>query len=156
MRIFALIVTWWAATVATAWAAPPPGALEFCSVAEPAVLYDGPSQKATPLFIMARQTPVEVVVTLGGWLKVRDASGGLAWLEKRQLSEQRTLLVTAARAQVRNAPSATAPLVFEAEREVVLELMDPAANRANANGWVKVRHRDGQSGFIRVDQVWGL
>lgn len=88
---------------------------------------------------------------------MRDASGGLAWLEKRQLSEQRTLLVTAARAQVRNAPGPP-PLrwLFEAEREVVLELMGPAANRANANGWVKVRHRDGQSGFIRVDQVWGL
>ena len=25
-----------------------------------------------------------------------------------------------------------------------------------ADGWVKVRHRDGASGFVRINQVWGL
>lgn len=80
MRIFALIATWWVTAVATAWAASPPGALEFCSVAEPAVLYDGPSQKATPLFVMVRQTPVEVVVTLeAGSRCAMPAAGWRGW-----------------------------------------------------------------------------
>lgn len=128
-------------------------ALEFRSVAEPTVLYDAPSQKAKPLFVIARQTPVEVVVTLGGWLKVRDATGGMAWIEKRLLSEQRTLLVTASRAQVRHAPVAESPLVFEASKEVVLEL--PSGGTPTP-GWARVRHRDGQAGYVRADQVWGL
>jgi len=41
--------------------------------------------------------------------------------------------------------------VFEAERDVVLELVE-----AVPGGWVKVRHRDGQSGFLKAPQVWGL
>ncbi len=131
-------------------------ALEFVSVAEPAVLYDAPSQKAKPLFVVARQTPIEVVVTLGGWLKVRDATGGIAWIEKRQVSEQRTLLVTAARAQVRTAPATDAPLAFEAEKSVVLEWQAPSPTIPVSPGWARVRHRDGQSGFVRADQVWGL
>ena len=34
---------------------------------------------------------------------------------------------------------------------VVLELLE-----AVPGGWVKVRHRDGQSGFLKAPQVWGL
>jgi hypothetical protein len=34
---------------------------------------------------------------------------------------------------------------------VVLELVEAASG-----GWVKVRHRDGQGGFLKVPQVWGL
>ena len=42
-------------------------------------------------------------------------------------------------------------LVFETEREVVLELLEPVSG-----GWVKVKHRDGQTGFLKAMQVWGL
>lgn len=126
-------------------------ALDYRSLKEPAVMYDAPSLKASPLFVVARATPVEVVVTVEGWLKVRDASGGLAWIEKRVVSEKRTLLVTATRAQARTKPDANAPLVFEAEKDVVLELVQTAPA-----GWVKVKHRDGQEAYVRANQVWGL
>ena len=127
-------------------------ALDYRSLAEPTTMYDSPSQKGKPLFVIARHTPVEVVVALEGWFKVRDAGGGLAWVEKRALSDKRTLLVTTARAQVRSAPEANAALVFEAEKDVVLELADPVV----VVGWAKVRHRDGQNGYVRANQVWGL
>ncbi len=130
----------------------PAQALDYRSLVEPTTMYDAPSQKGTPLFVIARQTPVEVVVALEGWVKVRDAGGGIAWIEKRTLSDKRTLLVTAARAEVRNAPDANAPLVFEAEKDVVLELVESLPG----SGWAKVRHRDGQVGYVRAGQIWGL
>ncbi|MBP9714141.1 MAG: hypothetical protein KBD60_10690 [Sterolibacterium sp.] len=145
----------------------PAQALDYRSLSEAAIMYDAPSPKSKPVYVIARQTPVEVVVALDGWRKVRDASGSLAWLDKRVLSDKRTLLVSVARAQVRNAPDANAPLVFEAEKDVVLELLDPGVGSGGAGGgagggttpgtgWVKVRHRDGSSGHVRVNQVWGL
>ncbi|MCX7171663.1 MAG: SH3 domain-containing protein [Proteobacteria bacterium] len=130
----------------------PAAALDFLSLAEAGVMYDAPSLKATPLFVIARSTPVEVVVVLEGWYKVRDAGGSLAWIEKRQLSEKHTLLVTAARAQVRAQAEPNATPVFEAEKDVILELVEPVSTA----GWAKVRHRDGQSGFVRTNQVWGM
>ena len=129
----------------------PAAALEYLSLAEAAVMYDAPSQKSAPLFVIARHTPVEVVVALESWYKVRDAGGGIAWVEKRQLSPKRTLQVTAPSAQVRAKADASAALVFEAEKDVVLELVETADA-----GWVKVRHRDGQGGFVRANQIWGL
>lgn len=129
----------------------PAAALDYRSLAEPTVMYDAPSIKAKPLYVIARATPVEVVVALDGWLKVRDASGSLAWVEERVVTDQRTVLVSVARAQIRSQPQADAPIVFEAEKNVVLTLLELAPS-----GWAKVQHRDGQTGYVRADQVWGL
>ena len=126
-------------------------ALDFLSLAEAAPAYDAPSAKARPLFVVLAGTPVELVVGLDGWSKVRDSRGELIWIEKKHLTDKRNVIVRVERAQVRAAAEDQAALVFEAERDVVLEFVE-----AIPGGWVKVRHRDGQSGFLKVPQVWGL
>ncbi|MCM2307585.1 MAG: SH3 domain-containing protein [Sulfuritalea sp.] len=126
-------------------------ALDYLSLAEAAPAYDAPSAKARPLFVVLAGTPVELVVGLDGWSKVRDSRGDLIWIEKKHLTDKRNLVVRVDRAQVRAAAEEQAALVFEAERDVVLEFVE-----AVPGGWVKVRHRDGQSGFLKVPQVWGL
>lgn len=126
-------------------------ALDYRSVGEPAVLYDAPSQKAKPLFAIAAGTPVEAIVTLDAWVKVRDMKGDLAWIERRQLADKRMLQVRGDGAQVRAGANDDAALAFEAEADVLLEFVEPGPA-----GWVKVRHRDGQQGYVKVGQVWGL
>ncbi len=128
------------------------GASDFRSLAEPAILYDAPSKQGKPLFVIQRHTPVEMVVTIDRWVKVREPAGSLLWLERRQLAEKRTVIITAARADIRQKPDAAAPLAFEAVKDVVLELGD----KPPADGWIGVKHRDGTGGFIRINQVWGL
>jgi SH3-like domain-containing protein len=132
-------------------AATPAVALDFRSVIEPALLYDAPSQQAKPLFAIARGTPVEPIVTLDAWVKVRDARGDLAWIEKRLLSERRIVIVKGERALVHAQAEEGAAIVFEADRDVLLDLVEAAPS-----GWAKVKHRDGQQGYIKASQVWGL
>ena len=133
-------------------AALPAAAAEFRSLGDKAaILYDAPSTRADRLFVATRLYPFEVLVKLDHWTKVRDANGEVAWVENKALADRRTVLVTVAIADVRAAPNAQAPLVFEAYKQVLLEVIAPPAN-----DWVKVRHRDGQSGFIRVAHVWGV
>ena len=134
-----------------ALAGAPALALDYRSLAEVAVMYDAPSAKSKPLFVIARATPVEVVVVLEAWVKVRDAAGGLAWVERRLLSEQRTVAVRVPRAQIRAQAEESAALAFEAEKDVVLDLVEAAPP-----GWARVKHRDGQQGYVRASQVWGL
>jgi SH3-like domain-containing protein len=129
----------------------PAAALDYRSIAEPAVLFDAPSVKSQKLFVMARYTPVEVVVAVEGWLKIRDSEGSLAWVERRLVSDRHTVMVRADRAQVRAQPDDKAPLAFDVEKDVVLDLLD-----AGTSGWAKVQHRDGGMGFVSVKQVWGL
>ncbi len=127
-------------------------ALEFKSVANsPAVLYDAPSNKGKKMFIAPRGMPVEVVLTYGEWSKVRDASGGLSWLESKNLSNKRNVVVSAANAKIRASNEDGALIVFSADKGVLLELAEPPAS-----GWLKVKHRDGLSGFVKTGEVWGL
>jgi SH3-like domain-containing protein len=130
-------------------------AAEFRATSEAAVLYDAPSVKGKPLFVLGRDYPLEVIVTLESWLKVRDAGGTVAWVERKALAERRTLVVRTPVAEVLANADASAPLVFKAEQNVLLELVDQGQAVATP-GWVKVRHRDGQTGFVRIGQVWGL
>ena len=144
-----------ALALATAAAA---NAADFHTLADPAVLYDAPSTKAKPLFVLGRDTPVELIVPLEGWSKVRDPSGSIGWVEKKSLGERRTVVVRVPVADVRAAPDDAAPLAFRAEQNVLLELAEPvtSATATSNPGWVKVRHRDGQTGFVRITQVFGL
>lgn len=129
----------------------PVSAIEYRTVDAATVLYDAPSQRGVKMFVIKRETPVEVVVSLDGWSKVRDAEGGLAWIEKKYLNEKRSVIVTADRAEVRQKADDSSPLVFAAEKNVALGFLELAPG-----GWVKVRHSDGQSGFVRANQIWGF
>ena len=126
-------------------------ALDFRSVADPGtVLYDAPSAKAQKLFVLSRDYPVEVVVKVEGWTKVRDDTGEFAWIENKQLSDKRTVMVKSSSAEARKSPADSAALAFTAEKGVLLEFIGMTA------GWVKVRHPDGDTAFIKVSQLWGV
>jgi len=128
---------------------------EFHSTSETAVLYDAPSVRAKPLFVLGREVPVEVIVAVEGWYKIRDATGTVAWLEKKSAADRRTVVVRASAADILANPEASAAVVFKAEQNVLLELAD-ASYATSSPGWAKVRHRDGQTGYVRISQVWGL
>ncbi|MCC6609579.1 MAG: SH3 domain-containing protein [Burkholderiales bacterium] len=139
-----------AASAALSFLAAAAPASDFRSVAEPAVLYDAPSLRASRLFVIGRDAPVEVIASDGTWVKVRDNTGELAWIEKKALSDRRTLVVSVPVADIRERPDEQSPVAFQAQQGVLLELLD--ADRA---GWLRVRHADGSSGYVRISQVWG-
>ena len=128
-------------------------ALEFFSVAVPkAVLYDAPSAAARKTWLLSQYYPVEIIVNLGDWLKVRDAQGGINWVEAKQLSAKRMVLVTVNRAEIRLQADATSSLVATVDKEVVLEVADIKLN----NGWLQVKNRDGVAGYISISSIWGV
>jgi SH3-like domain-containing protein len=128
-------------------------ALEFKSIGVPkAILYDGPSAVASKRFILYQYYPVEVIVSLSNWIKVRDAEGGIHWLESNNLSSTRTIIVKADTSLMHDAPIENSKLVASVEKDVVLKLdqMNPV------NGWIKVSTLNGLSGYVPVGDVWGF
>jgi SH3-like domain-containing protein len=125
--------------------------IEFFSIAENAVvMYDAPSLRADRLYVANLYLPVEIVVNVDGWAKVRDSSGSLAWVEKKVLSEQRYVVVIVPLADIYQSADMNSELVFQAGENIVMEWLD-----SDVKGWVKVRHLDGQTGYVKVNQVWG-
>ena len=144
-RVLSLLLFLMAGASLPAWA------IDYRTVDTATILYDAPSQRGAKLFVIRRDTPVEVVVSLEGWTKVRDAEGGLAWIESKYLANRRTVIVKAAHADILKKPEEGAPLAFAAEKNVSLQYLETLSG-----GWTKVRHRDGTEGFVRADQVWGI
>ena len=139
------------AAVAAIMLAPAAQAADFKSVgAAPAIMYDAPSERGRKVFVAPRGMPVEVVLTYGDWSKVRDVAGDLSWIESKMLVPKRSLIVSVANAKVRASAEDAAALVFTADKGVLLDLIEPAAA-----GWLKVKHRDGQIGFVKSADVWG-
>ena len=126
-------------------------ALEYVSVADSsALLYDANSTKAKKLFVVSRFTPLELVVNLKDWIKVRDSSGTMAWIERRAVSDKRYVVVTVPYATVRQAPEPAAAVLFQVAQNVAMESLG-----INGGGWIKVRHQDGSIGFMKSIEVWG-
>ena len=125
-------------------------AFDFVSVTEPAILYDANSLKAKKLFVATRYLPLEQVVVLDNWVKVRDNTGKMFWIEKRQVSNKRYVMVTVPSTTVRRSPDDTAEVVFNATQQLALEWLG-----STGTGWVKVQHADGSAGYLKSTDVWG-
>ena len=135
------------------------GAADFRATGDAAtVIYDAPSVRAKPLYVYGRDIPVETLVSVEGWTKIRDSGGTIGWVQSKLLTDKRMVVVRAAVADIRTAPEDGSPIVFRAERDVLLEIAESAASAATTAmpGWIKVRHRDGQQGFVRLAQVFGF
>lgn len=127
-------------------------ALDFRSVgAAPVIMYDAPSVRGIKLYVAPAGMPVEIILTSGTWCRVRDMNGDLSWIEAKDLVTRRNLIVKVATARIRSSAEESASMVFSADKHVLLEMAEPAIG-----SWVKVKHRDGQTGYVRTSEVWGL
>lgn len=126
-------------------------ALEYRSTGRAAVLYDAPSITAARVAIAGSGLPLEVVVDTGSWVKVRDHSGRLSWIEQSAFGGARTVMVRNDSSMIRQQPRADAEVAFRAARGVLLQV----SGDADATGWLPVRHADGLAGWLPAHEVWG-
>ncbi|AMC35058.1 SH3 domain-containing protein [Janthinobacterium sp. B9-8] len=126
-------------------------ALEYRSIARHGVvLSEAPGNEAKKLFLASKGTPLELLTEQGDWARVRDRTGSLAWLKKSDLSSKHTVQVLR-NAPVYKAADAKSALLYRAGKDLLLDMQENTRT-----GWLKVKHRDGVSGFIRIEEVWGV
>lgn len=126
-------------------------AVDYVSVSDPgAILYDANSTKAKKLFVVSRYTPLEQVVSLQAWIKVRDRFGTMAWVERRAVTDKRYVVVTVTLATVLKAPDPKAQVLFQVSQNVAMESLG-----INGGGWIKVRGPEGSTGYMKSIDVWG-
>ena len=120
------------------------------STTEVTISYAEPSHQAQPLFIFARGTPIEAVVVLDAWVKVRDSEGKLSWMQRSALSTKRKVIVQQPHTAIRQNPESNSAIAFYAEPHVILDWLPGAPP-----GWVKVQAANRSAGFARLADVWG-
>ena len=95
--------------------------------------------------------PLEVVVDTEAWVKVRDHSGRLAWIEKSALGGAKSVMIKAETSVIRQQPRADADAVFHAARGVLLNV----TGDVDAYGWLPVKNAGGLAGWLPAHEAWG-
>ena len=128
----------------------PVWALDFVSTDRAAILYDAPAQRANRVAVVSAGYPLEVLVRLQDWIKVRDATGAIEWIPAAALGAQRTIMVNVPQATVYAQPVATSQAMFQANQGVAFPLV------GQSGAWAQVKLPNGSSGYLPATDLWGL
>lgn len=97
---------------------------------------------------LRRGMPLEITAEFGHWRRVRDVDDAGGWVHFALLRGDRSAVVTASRAALREAPEQGAPLVALAEAGVILSIEKCLEN------WCEVETK-GDSGWVAKPEIWG-
>lgn len=117
-------------------------------------LRKGPSTHYPIIWELGKGFPLRVIGSQGNWLKVSDFESDVGWIYKDLVSKKPHLIVkinknSKARINIRSGPGTKYKVVGKAEYGVVFETMQ------RGDGWVKVRHDTGLTGWVKRSLLWG-
>jgi len=127
---------------------------DFMSVnADQAFLHEAPSDSTKKSYIVTKGYPLEVIVSLKEWKKVKDHEGLINWIKTSDLSSKRTVLNLKGDNSIYLEPSSASPILAKVNENVSLELLDAK----KIDDWVKVYSKVGDiEGFIKATDLWGI
>jgi SH3-like domain-containing protein len=109
----------------------------------------GPGTKHEILWSVGKYYPVDTLKKSGSWYKIRDFEGDEAWIHESLLKKIPAIIVKAPLVNVREKPSTDSRILFQAEKGVSFKRLGKMGD------WFKVRHADGDIGWIHKSLVWG-
>jgi SH3-like domain-containing protein len=127
---------------------------EFIAVkTKKSILYEGPSDSTSKEFIVTQSYPLQVLVKLKDWIKVRDHEGKISWIKAKDITRDRTVLTLKNNVILFYKPSYSSVKLADISVNVALRLVSPL----NTDGWIEVKTLSQNiEGFIRVQDVWGF
>ncbi len=109
----------------------------------------GPGTKYKKKWSAPRNYPYMVLKRKGRWIQVRDYEGYKDWIHRNLTDKRPAVIVKEKSADIRKGPGKNHPIAFTSDRGV------PYLVLGKRGGWFKVRHADGDEGWISRSQVWG-
>lgn len=109
----------------------------------------GPEPQDPVLFSLKNHYPLRVIGRKAKRVKVRDFEGDEGWIHENLLSTKRYVVVRLGLINLREGPNTEHPKRFKAERGVVFEVLE------ERQGWLLVKHSDGDEGWCSAKIVWG-
>ncbi len=96
-----------------------------------------------------RHYPFSVIESSDGYLKVRDYKGQIGWIKVDQVGPEKAVVVETPSVNIRKGPGKTHPILFKASQGVTFKVL------AEKEDWLKVRHENGDRGWVVKSSTWG-
>ncbi len=118
-------------------------------------LRSGPSSDAPIKYTYGKGFPLRQVAQKNDWVKVSDFENDQGWVHKSLLSKNPHLIVKANRnsqkkINIRSGPSTKYDIVAKAYYGVVFKTLE------QKNGWARVEHESGVTGWVKRSLLWGF
>lgn len=115
----------------------------------------GPGLEHAVVWKLDSGFPVEILATKGEWLQVRDFEDSTGWVHKKNVARTPHMIVKANKGvdhqiNVRKEPATDGAIVAKASYGVVFKTLE------KKNGWVKVEHGQGVTGWVDGRLLWGF
>lgn len=116
---------------------------------EKANVRSGPGTSNEILWSVGKYYPVDIINKSGNWCQIRDFEGDTGWIYRSLLKKIPAVIVKGDRVNVREGPGTSFKVLFQAEKGVSFKLLK------RKKKWLKVKHADGDVGWIHTGLVWG-
>jgi len=115
----------------------------------------GAGKKYKVIWKLGDGFPLKVLKRSGKWLRVQDFEGTIGWVHKRVTNKSPHMIVkvhkkTKKRINVRSGPGTNKRIVAKAYYGVVFQTLK------QKNGWVKVKHGNNVTGWVKRSLLWGF
>jgi SH3-like domain-containing protein len=115
----------------------------------------GPGTKYKIIWKLGSGFPLKVLKRKGHWIRVQDFEGTIGWVNKKVVRKSPHMIVkvhkkSKKRINVRSGAGTRSRIVAKAHYGVVFKTLK------QKNGWVKVRHDKGVTGWVKRSLLWGF
>jgi SH3-like domain-containing protein len=108
----------------------------------------GPGKKFDKIWQVEQYHPVMVVEKKGDWYKIKDFENDMAWLHKSLLGKIECVISIKEECNIRSKPNTKSAILFKVEKGVPFKVLERQGN------WIKIKHADGDVGWIYKTLVW--
>lgn len=109
----------------------------------------GPGERYAVLWELGKGFPLRALKEKTGWVKVEDFEGDVGWVYKKLTGRTPYLIVKKKRVNIRSGAGTKYKIVGKADYGVVFKTLE------RGRGWVKVRHENGLTGWVKRNLLWG-
>lgn len=130
-------------------------AIEMLSISGNKVnMRSGPGTKYQIKWQLSEGFPLIILKRSGRWIRVRDFEGTIGWVHRSVTKKSPHMIIKVhknakKRINIRSGPGTKYRIVAKAYYGVVFKTI------LQKNGWVKVQHENGVTGWIKRSLLWG-
>ncbi|MEW6289617.1 MAG: SH3 domain-containing protein [Thermodesulfobacteriota bacterium] len=122
---------------------------EYGSVTKDGVnIRSGPDNNAEVYWEVFKDFPLKIMQKKNQWVQVEDFEGDTGWIFGQMLSDKKTVIIKAKKANIRTGPGENFEVTASALYGVVFT---PGKTDGD---WVQLTHADGTKGWIHKSLIW--
>lgn len=107
-----------------------------------------PKTQSDTLWQVEKYHPLLVLEKKGKWYRFKDFEGDTGWIHSSLVDKTPTVIVKVRRANIRTGPGTQYDLAFDADKGTPFKVLETKGR------WKKIRHADGDEGWIFTSLVW--